>query len=94
LLFWGVFPFFLSSSFFFPFLFFNFLKLVIIFSTFIPLFAFPTVLYPLQLIFNTYKSSLSTSIYLCISILFFFPLLSTYLLVLFSLLYSQLGTLI
>ena len=33
-----------------------------IFSTFISLFAFPTVLFPLQLIFNVYKSSLSTSI--------------------------------
>ena len=32
------------------------------FSTFIPLFAFHTVLFPLQLIFNVYKSSLSTSI--------------------------------
>ena len=34
---------------------------IIIFSTFIPLFAFPTLLFPLQLIFNVYKS-LSTSI--------------------------------
>ena len=37
-------------------------KPIIIFSTFIPLFAFATVLFPLQLIFNIYKSSLSTSI--------------------------------
>ena len=34
-------------------LFFWFLKLII-FSTFIPLFAFTTVLYPLLLIFNIY----------------------------------------
>ena len=32
------------------------------FSTFIPSFAFPTVLFPFQLIFNVYKSSLSTSV--------------------------------
>ena len=43
-------------------LFFPFYKPIIIFSTLIPLFAFPTVLFPLQLIFNIYKSSLSTSI--------------------------------
>jgi len=54
--------------FFFPTFFFSFYILIkknfkpIIFSTFIPLFAFPTVLFPLQLIFNVYKSSLSTSI--------------------------------
>jgi len=64
------------------------------FSTFIPLFAFPTILFPLQLIFNVYKSSLSTSIQLCIPILSFFPFLSTYLLVLFSLLYSPIDTLL
>ena len=53
-------------QFFGNFLFFFFLilifKPIIIFSTFIPLFVFPTVLSPLQLIFNVYKSSLSTSI--------------------------------
>ena len=40
------------------------------FSTFIPLFAFPTVLFPFQLIF-IYKSSLSASIQFCVSILSF-----------------------
>ena len=50
-----------------------------IFSTFIPLFAFPTVPFPLQLIFNVYKSS-STSLNLHIYAFFsFFPFLSTYL---------------
>ena len=52
------FSFFLSFSLFF----FLIFKPIIIFSTFIPLFAFPTVLFPLQLIFNVYKSSLSISI--------------------------------
>ena len=51
----------LEISFFFFFLILIF-KSIIIFSTFIPLFVFPTVLSPLQLIFNVYKSSLSTSI--------------------------------
>ena len=37
-------------------------KPIIIFSTFSPLFAFPTVLFPFKLIFNIYKYSLSTSI--------------------------------
>ena len=72
-------------SFFFHFFFslfynFNFLNLLY-FSTFILLFAFPTVLSPLQLIFNVYKSSY-TSVQLFISILSsfsFFPFLSTYL---------------
>ena len=41
---------------FFSFSNFNF-KPTIMFSTFIPLFAFPTVLFPLQLMFNVYKSS-------------------------------------
>ena len=51
---------------------------IIIFSTFIPLFDFPTVLFPLQLLFNVYKSS--SIIYLTLHIyslfLFFlsFPL--------------------
>ena len=40
---------------------FNFFKPIIIF-TFIPLFAFPIVLVPFQLIFSVYKSSLPTSI--------------------------------
>ena len=51
----------------------------------------------LQLIFNVYKSSLSTSIQLYISLssfFYFFPFLLTYALVLFSLLYSSLGTLL
>ena len=46
---------------FFIILIFNFFKPIIFFSIFIPLFAFPTVFFPLQLIFNVYKSS-STSI--------------------------------
>ena len=48
-------------SFFFSFFNFNF-KPIIIYSTFITLFDFPTFLFPLQLIFNIYKSSLSTSV--------------------------------
>ena len=53
-----------SFPFFFLLFFFviSFFKTYYIFSTFIPLFAFPTVLFPLQLIFNVYKSSSSTSI--------------------------------
>ena len=35
---------------------FNFFKPIIIFSTFIPLLVFPTILFPFQLIFNVYKS--------------------------------------
>jgi len=59
------FPFFFLLPF-FSFLFiiiliFNFLSLLY-FSAFISLFAIPTVLFPLQLIFNVYKSSSSTSI--------------------------------
>ena len=51
-------------SLFFSFLFFLILifKPIIIFSTFIPFFAFPSALLPLPLIFNVYKSSLSTSV--------------------------------
>ena len=61
------FLFFISFFFFllpFSFLFFIILifKSIIYFSTFIPLFAFPIVLFPLQLIFHVYKASLSTSI--------------------------------
>ena len=89
----------LSSPFFFLPFFFSFLFFIIlifktyyIFSTFIPSFAFPTVLFPLQLIFNIYKSFSSTSVQFCISILSFFPFLSMYLLVLFSLLYSPVDT--
>ena len=41
---------------------FNFFKPITIFSTFILLFAFPTGLFPFQLIFNVYKSSSSSSI--------------------------------
>jgi len=44
-------------------LFYNFnFKICYILSTFIPLFAFPTIYFPLQLIFNVYKSSSSTAI--------------------------------
>ena len=56
---WSFPCFFPFSLFFFN---FNFLKSINIFSTFIPLFTFPTLLFPLQLIFNVYKSSLPTSI--------------------------------
>ena len=62
-------------------------------STFIPLFAFPTLLLPLQLVFNIYKCSL-IYLYLTLHIYSFFPFLSTYLLILFSLLYSPIGTLL
>ena len=71
------------SLFFLSFFNFTILNLLLFFFTFIPLFAFPTILFPLQLIFNVYKSSLFTSIQLCIPILSFFPFLSTYLLVSF-----------
>jgi len=37
-------------------------NIIIIIYTFIPLFAFQAVLFPLQLIFNVYKSYSSTSI--------------------------------
>ena len=47
-----------------------------------------------RMIFSLYKSSLSATIQLCISILSFSPFLSTYLLVLFSLFYSPIGTLL
>ena len=48
---------------FFLFSFFNLkiFKPIINFSTFIPLFAFPNILFPLQLIFNVYKY-ISTSV--------------------------------
>ena len=75
----------------------NFLNLLLFFCAFLPLFAFPSVLSLLQLVFNIYKSSLLTSIYLCISTLsffFFLSFFSSYLLVLFSLLYSPVGTLL
>ena len=58
----------LFTFFFFTFLIFSPFFIILtfktyyIFSTFTPLFIFPTVLFPLQLIFNGYKSSLSTSI--------------------------------
>jgi len=50
----GVFLFFFFS--------FKIFKPIIIFSTFIPLFAFPIILSPLQLIYNVYKPFLSTCI--------------------------------
>ena len=61
-----VFLFFLFSFFFYFFSFLYFIILIfkklLYFSKFIPLFAFPTLLFPLQLIFNVYKSSSSTSL--------------------------------
>jgi len=58
-----LFPFFSFLFLFFSIFFnFNFLNTYYIFSTFIPSFAFPTTLFPLQLIVNVYKSSSSTSI--------------------------------
>ena len=71
------------------FFFLSFFFLILIFKTyyyfytFIPLFDFPTLLFPLQLIFNVYKPSSTFS---------FFPSLSTYFLVLFSLFYSPIGS--
>ena len=88
-----LFPFLFCFFLFFLFYIFNFFNLLY-FSTFIPLFAFPIVLFPLKLIFNVSKSSLSTSIQHCLSIHSFFPFLSTYLLVQLLLLYSPLGTLL
>ena len=69
-----LFPFFLSSSFFnFFSLFYNFNFLTYyIFSTFIPLFALPTVHFPLQLISNAYKSSSSTSVFFAYLFFLFF----------------------
>ena len=55
------------------------------------MFAFSTVLFPLQLILTVYKTSLST---FNLAYLFFLSFLSTYLLVLFSLFYSPVGTLL
>ena len=49
---------------------FNFLTYYIL-SAFIPLFAFPTVLFPLQLIFNVYKSSSSITLHIYSFFLFF-----------------------
>ena len=51
-----------SSFFFFFYFFILIFKIYYYFPTFIPLLAFPTVLFPLQLIFDIYKFSLSTSI--------------------------------
>ena len=87
------FPFFLSSIFFlFPFFYnFNFLNLLLFFYIY-SFVCFSYCFSPLQLIFNIYKSFSSTSVQFCISILSFFPFLSMYLLVLFSLLYSPVDT--
>ena len=66
--------FFLLFFFLFSFLILIFLKPIIIFSTFIPLFAFPTVLFPLQLIFNV------CLLYLCLfnfAYIFFLSFLSS-----------------
>ena len=58
-----LFLFFFLLPFFYLSLFINFKFLYLLhFSTFFHLLAFPTALLPLQLIFNVYKSSLSTSI--------------------------------
>ena len=54
---------FLLFSFLFTILIKKYFKFIIIFSTFTLLFAFPTVLFLLQLVFNIYKPSLSTSVY-------------------------------
>ena len=79
-------------TFFYVLIFFQFFK-PIIFSTLIPLFVFPTVLIPLQLIYiNLLYLPLFNFAYLFL--LSFSPFLSTYLLVLFSLLYSPHGTLL
>ena len=64
-------------SFFFSFVFslfynFNFFKAYYIFSTFTHLCAFPTVLFPLQLIFNVYKPSSSTSVFFAYLFFLFF----------------------
>ena len=83
------FPFFLCSFF----LIFNFLNLLLVFLHLFLYLLFLLFFSPC-LIFNTYKSYSFTSTELCISILSFFPFLSTYLLVLFSLLYSPIGTLL
>ena len=94
------FPFFILFFFLLPFLFPSFLiillfkKPITFFSIFILLFAFPAVLFPLQLTFNVYKSSSTLYSTLHVYSFFsFFPFCSTYLLVLFSLLYSPLDTL-
>ena len=75
-----------------PFFNFNFLNLLLFFlHLFLCLFF---LFSPLHLICNIYKSALSTSIQLCISILSFFslsPFVSTYLLALFSLFIPQLA---
>ena len=73
--------------------FFNLLNLLLFFSTFIPLFAFPTVLFPFQLIFYI-NLHLPLFNFAYLFFLFFFPLASTYLLVLFSLLYTPIHTLL
>ena len=72
---------------------FNFLNLLLVFLHLF-LYLLFLLLFSPCLILNTYKSYSFTSTELCISILSFFPFLSTYLLVLFSLLYSPIGTLL
>ena len=75
LLFYGVFAFyFYCFTFFFHFSFFIFFKPYYICSTCFLLFAFPTLLFPLRLIFNVYKSSSSTSF--TFAYLFFLSFLS------------------
>ena len=68
---------------------FNFLNLLIFLHLFLCLLFL--LFFPLQLIFNAYKF---LYLYLTLHIYSFFPFLSTYLLVLFSVLYSPVGTLL
>ena len=51
-------------------------KPIIIFSTFIPVFVFPTVLFPLQLIFSIFKYSYLPlfNLHICSLFFLFFPL--------------------
>ena len=96
------FPLSLPPLFFFPsfFLFFiiltfNFLNWLHFFVYIYSLFAFHTDLSPLQVICNVYVFFIYLYLALHIySFFLFFPFLSTYLLILFSLLYSPLGTLL
>ena len=78
------------------FLFFQFyiFKIYYIFSTFIPLFAFPTVLFQLQLTFKGYKSYLPLFNFAYLFFLSFLSFFSLNISVLFSLLYSPLGILL
>ena len=86
-----------GEHFLFSFLFFKFFKTIIIFFYIYSFVCLSYCSFPLTLNININKSSLSTSVKLCICILSFFsfiPLVSKCLLVLFSLLYSPIGTLL